>query len=577
MDRNDISMIVKEIAPVVREYVSQATQPLLQRIAELEGRPAPANGKDGTNLTGGLIDQRGILILTLSDGKTVETGRIKGEDGNDGVPGADGSNGADGKDGAPGKDGANGNDGADGVNGKDGAHGADGKDIDLEAVRTAIAAEVADAVAGIPAGEKGEPGPAGKDASASEIHDIIHACVFRYLQDNPTKDGVDGKMGATGIDGKSVTLEELMPALQSEIQKAVGAIQVPCDGKDGKDGVGMGGAMIDRAGHLQVTLTDGSLHDLGPVVGKDASPEAVADIVKSEINQSLTRIESIGAGFDPDVLTDMVNRSVAELHESIQLPKDGIDGKDGAPGPAGEQGEPGLRGVDGTAGKPGENGEAGPAGKDGIAGKDGREGLDGADGRDGEPGKDGANGLDGKDGVPGVDGKDGAAGLDGKDGAAGLDGKDGAPGIDGRNGMDGAPGNDGADGLSGKDGIDGIDGKNIIIDDVRPLITGEVERSVAAIPVIKGEKGERGEAGRDGRDGLPGGPPGEKGEKGDPGTSLDYKEIYKPSHYEKGNAVTFGGSFWICMRDTDSKPGENDDWRLAVKRGRDGKPPKGGK
>ena len=41
--------------------------------------------------------------------------------------------------------------------------------------------------------------------------------------------------------------------------------------------------------------------------------------------------------------------------------------------------------------------------------------------------------------------------------------------------------------------------------------------------------------------------------------------------YEKGDGVTWGGSWWIAQRDTDAKPETSDDWRLAVKRGRDGK------
>lgn len=42
--------------------------------------------------------------------------------------------------------------------------------------------------------------------------------------------------------------------------------------------------------------------------------------------------------------------------------------------------------------------------------------------------------------------------------------------------------------------------------------------------------------------------------------------------YLKGHGTTFGGSFWIAQKDApQGKPGLSDDWRLAVKRGRDGK------
>lgn len=40
----------------------------------------------------------------------------------------------------------------------------------------------------------------------------------------------------------------------------------------------------------------------------------------------------------------------------------------------------------------------------------------------------------------------------------------------------------------------------------------------------------------------------------------------------KGDGYTFGGSYWIAQKATDSKPETgNPDWRLAVKKGRDGK------
>lgn len=48
--------------------------------------------------------------------------------------------------------------------------------------------------------------------------------------------------------------------------------------------------------------------------------------------------------------------------------------------------------------------------------------------------------------------------------------------------------------------------------------------------------------------------------------------VYKEgTDYLKSDGVTFGGSFWIAQKDTSAKPGTNEDWRLAVKKGRDGK------
>jgi hypothetical protein len=38
-----------------------------------------------------------------------------------------------------------------------------------------------------------------------------------------------------------------------------------------------------------------------------------------------------------------------------------------------------------------------------------------------------------------------------------------------------------------------------------------------------------------------------------------------------GDAVSHGGSLFIAQGDTNAKPGKSDDWRLAVKRGADGR------
>ena len=73
-------------------------------------------------------------------------------------------------------------------------------------------------------------------------------------------------------DGKSVTVEDVAPLIASEVEKRVSELPKPkdgVDGKDGCDGVGLAGALIDRSGELVVTLTNGETKNLGPVVGRD--------------------------------------------------------------------------------------------------------------------------------------------------------------------------------------------------------------------------------------------------------------------------------------------------------------------
>jgi collagen type III alpha len=54
---------------------------------------------------------------------------------------------------------------------------------------------------------------------------------------------------------------------------------------------------------------------------------------------------------------------------------------------------------------------------------------------------------------------------------------------------------------------------------------------------------------------------------------LDQGVFQAERSYEKGDGVSYGGSFWIAQNDTkDAKPGDGSGaWRLAVKQGRDGK------
>lgn len=135
-------------------------------------------------------------------------------------------------------------------------------------------------------------------------------------------------------------------------------------------------------------------------------------------------------------------------------------------------------------------------------------------------------------GPPGKDGRDGTNGLDGKDGRDGSNGKDGERGADGIQGRDGAPGREGAPGAKGERGADGIA--------TRAEIEAVVEQRVADINVR---------------------------------TFADvYQGVYENNRmYTRGLLATWGGSLWLSQVETQSKPGENADWKLIVKKGADGR------
>jgi hypothetical protein len=128
---------------------------------------------------------------------------------------------------------------------------------------------------------------------------------------------------------------------------------------------------------------------------------------------------------------------------------------------------------------------------------------------------------------------------DGVDGQPGRDGRDGMPGIPGTKGMDGAPGANGQDGAPGRDGslehlkadYDGERTITLCHKDGAPIDGGVIR---LPIPLDRG--------------------------------------VWRPEgEYVKGDTATFGGSLFIAQKDEPGKPEAGDGWRLAVKRGRDGR------
>lgn len=264
-------------------------------------------------------------------------------------------------------------------------------------------------------------------------------------------------------------------------------------------------------------------HELRALIdgSRDAVRRVIADLrEKADIAEQLRAAEHRAFMAEQREALALMKRAIEDRLASV---RDGVDGKDGAPG---------RDGVDGQDGAPGENGADGLPGRDGQDGAPGRDGVDGADGKDGEPGPQGEPGRDGVDGQDGAAGRDG---IDGKDGAAGrdgVDGKDGAAGRDGTDGQDGAPGDQGPQGeagAAGKDGRDGVDGKDAYPGAARGLF--DPEAAYRAMDVVsfngsewrakvdapgplpgegwmlsasRGKRGDRGERGGEGKPGAPG-------------------------------------------------------------------------
>ena len=147
---------------------------------------------------------------------------------------------------------------------------------------------------------------------------------------------------------------------------------------------------------------------------------------------------------------------------------------------------------------------------------------------------------------------------------------------------------------------DGIDGKSVTIEEVAPLFGQafdkwalDFERRAQDIHTRLLSSFDKPKDGRDGKDGADGlgfddidiTHDGERGFKiavvrGERRKEFTFhlpvvieRGVYKSGQdYTRGDAVTFDGSYWIAQKDTPTgKPGQSPDWRLAVKKGRDGK------
>lgn len=270
-----------------------------------------------------------------------------------------------------------------------------------------------------------------------------------------------------------------------------------------------------------------------------------------------------------ECLRFMVQPVIAKLFSEAAASLKGESGKDGEPGKAGEvgpQGIPGERGENGINGKDGAPGDRGPVGES-IKGEKGEPGLSVF-----EIAK--SHGFNGSemDWLLSLRGKDGDRGDAGKDGAPGREGKDGDPGKNAlemaivmdldvtRSYPRGTIASHNGGLLCAKRMTGPVVENDFPAAGWRWISNGESKHWIevdendprAYKDVIERADGTRTETVR--RIPVP----------------MD-KGIYRHGEeHEQGDFVTWDGSLWLALRKTDKAPGTID-WRLAVKRGRDGK------
>ncbi|MCD9005225.1 hypothetical protein LDO31_03050 [Luteimonas sp. XNQY3] len=218
----------------------------------------------------------------------------------------------------------------------------EGNDADPAMIRKMVA----DAVAGIP------PPKDGRDADQVSASDIDLA-IQRHLTSHPIRDGKDADevdLGALAdlviskllASDRLSTLADLAAAkavsehfevhpvqhgrdadpeqIRTTVAEAVAAIPPPKDGRDadpvsdaqiaaqvaryvelhpprnGADGVGLAGAMIDRTGALIVTTTRGEAINLGRVVGEDGKDGLAFDTASGEYDADRGFVIRLAAG-----------------------------------------------------------------------------------------------------------------------------------------------------------------------------------------------------------------------------------------------------------------------------------------
>ena len=485
---------------------------------------------DPVSLTAANFNNRGQLILTLSDGTTLNLGNAVGENGKNG---SDGRNGTDGKNGADGKD------------GKDGLDGISVSGVDLTDAGELVLRFSDDRMVNVgrvtgaqgvqgEKGEKGDTGAQGAQGEKGEKGDT--GAAGNGIQ---TIRLVDGTMTVELTDGSKFTFENVR-------------------GENGADGVSPQVRINAATNQWEISADEGENWVSTGVQATGARGEAGAPGEKGEKGDKGDPGQN---GVSPRVMIDPASREwKISTDNGLTWTKTGIS----AVGEKGEKGDPGAQGVQGEKG---EKGDPGAQGIQGEKGEKGDTGAQGAQGEKGEKGDTGAQGAQGEKGEKGDTGAQGAQGEKGEKGDTGVSvtgvtledyklvvtlsdgtvlrleqsllGATGAKGDTGAQGVQGEKGEKGDTGAAGR-GIDRVvlTAEGCLIFEYSDGTKSEPTASLMGAQGAKGEKGEKGDPGADGRGivtvSLDGGDlyvtysdsatpvrigtvQGEKGDKGDPG------------------------------------------------------------
>lgn len=274
----------------------------------------------GTYVKTASFNSAGQLILTLSDGTTLNIGgglALKGADGANGKDGTNGSNGANGKDGRDGKD------GKDGTNGKDGV-----------------------SVAGVSVNNEGELIISFSDGKATNVGKVVGTS------------GLNGKDGLSAYEIAVITGATTAATEAEWLESLKGTA-----GADGQT------PYVGTNGNWWIGTTDTGV-TAGGRNGTDGATGKSAYEIAKENGCTLSEAEWLASLKGADGQNGSNGKSAYEIALEAGLTTaateaEWLDSLKGATGAAGQDGR------DGKDGKDGVNGKDGIAGKDGIDGKDG--------------------------------------------------------------------------------------------------------------------------------------------------------------------------------------------------------------
>lgn len=321
-------------------------------VADVKGDKGDQGDKGDTGDTGVgvksvVISENGNLIITLTDDTVIDLGKVTGDKGSQGDKGDQGET---------------------------GATGVGVKSVTIDENGDLIITLTDDTVhnAGKVTGDKGNQGDKGDK----------------------------GDTGATGVGVKSVTIDEngnLIITLTDDTVYNAGKVtgNNGDKGETGATGVGVKSVAIDENGNLVITLTDDTVHNLGKVTGAKGDKGDQGD--KGDAGNN----GAAGVGVK-DAVVDENGNLIITLTDGTVYNLGNVTGAKGDKGDAGKDGQDGQNGQDGSNGSNGLNGtgiQSAHIDADGnliitftdgvvtnlgkIVGTDGKDGKDGADGKDG--------------------------------------------------------------------------------------------------------------------------------------------------------------------------------------------------